>query len=432
MDAFFHAVNFYKNKYLKIKDQAYEDQISENRNSEELISKDQKLEDQKLEDQMSEESENPILKNQKPDERRDVKSGNSDTAGERMGNDGKNTAGKKYLVYIIAAAAIWFSFKYLLPLILPLVLAALVVIPSASVIHKMNHKLHIGKGILTGGLLILIVFCLLLIMWMVIVWLLGNVSVIFQNGNAIWGQLTDIVCDGCELIEEHTGMQRGAFTTMVKERGTVMLVDLQNSLIPKVMMGSVKSVRWIINVVVTLLITSLAAVLLAKDYEAIKRALHKMQDISVVIEIFHKIGSMLVGYVKAQGIIYLAIAGICLLGYFLLRLQHPFQTALITAFLDALPFIGTGIILGPMAVWYLLNAEYWKSLICAGVYLLCVVTRELLEPRLIGKNTGIYPILILISIYTGIKLYGLGGVILGPLSFLLYKEIVVTYWQYNK
>lgn len=437
MDAFFHALNFYKNKYLKMKVQANEEQMPENRKPKEQRteahkSKDQILKNQKLEDQLSEESENPILKNQKPDEHRDVKGGNSDTAGERQGNGGKNTAGKKYLVYIIAAAAIWFSFKYLLPLILPLVLAALVVIPSASVIHKMNHKLHIGKGILTGGLLILIVFCLLLIMWMVIVWLLGNVSVIFQNGNAIWGQLTDIVCDGCELIEEHTGMQRGAFTTLVKERGTVMLVDLQNSLIPKVMMGSVKSVRWIINVVVTLLITSLAAVLLAKDYEAIKRALHKMQDMSVVIEIFHKIGSMLVGYVKAQGIIYLAIAGICLLGYFLLRLQHPFQTALITAFLDALPFIGTGIILGPMAVWFLLNAEYWKSLICAGVYLLCVVTRELLEPRLIGKNTGIYPIIILISIYTGIKLYGLGGVILGPLSFLLYKEVIDTYRQYNK
>lgn len=344
---------------------------------------------------------------------------------------GRKPTGKRYLIYVLTAVGIWFSFKYLLTLILPLVLAALVVIPSASVIHKINHRFHIGKGILTGGLLILIVFFLLLLIWMVIVWLIGNVSVIFQNGSAIWGQITDIVCDGCEIIEEHTGMQRGVFTAMVKERGTVMLLDLQNSLIPKVMMGSVKSVRWIFNVVVTLLITSLAAVLLAKDYEAIKRVLHNMQDMSVVIDIFHKIGSMLVGYVKAQGVIYLAIAGINLLGYFLLRLQHPFQTALITAFLDALPFIGTGIILGPLAVWYLLNAEYWKALICAGVYLLCVVTRELLEPRLIGRNTGIFPIVILISIYTGVKLYGLGGVILGPLSFLLYKEIVAAMQRYD-
>lgn len=338
----------------------------------------------------------------------------------------------KYLVYVITAAAIWFSFKYLLPLVLPLVLAALVVIPSASVIHKINHKLHIGKGILTGGLLILIVFILLMLVWMVMVWMLGNVSTVFQNGSEIWGQVSDIVCDGCGMIEEHTGMQRGTLTTMVRERGTVILTDLQNTIIPKVMMGSVKSVQWIINVVVTLLITSLAAVLLAKDYETIKRALSKSQDMSVVADIFHKIGSMLVGYIKAQGIIFSAIACICLLGYCLLKIQHPFQTALITALLDALPFIGTGIILGFLAVWYLLNAEYWKTLICAGIYLLCVVTRELLEPRLIGRNTGIFPIVILISIYTGVKLYGLGGVILGPLSFLLYREIVAAYQHYHQ
>ncbi len=338
----------------------------------------------------------------------------------------------KYLVYVITAASIWFSFKYLLPLVLPLVLAALVVIPSASVIHKISQKLHIGKGILTGGLLILIVFIFLMLVWMMMVWMLGNVSTVFQNGSEIWNQVSDIVCNGCGMIEEHTGMQRGMLTTMVKERGTVILADLQNTLIPKVMMSSVKSVQWIINVVVTLLITSLAAVLLAKDYETIKRSLSQSQDMSVAADIFHKIGSMLVGYIKAQGIIFSTIACICLLGYCLLKIQHPFQTALITAFLDALPFIGTGIILGFLAVWYLLNAEYWKVLICAGIYLLCVITRELLEPRLIGRNTGIFPIVILISIYTGVKLYGLGGVILGPLSFLLYREIVAAYQHYHQ
>lgn len=408
MDAFFNAKNFLNN----IKQNKYQDVDNE----------------PKTDDLQSRNNCRNMYHYQ------DQSAGNSNIgASERIVKDNSHkNNGKKYLIYVITAAAIWFSFKYLLPLILPLVLAALVVIPSASMIHKMNQKLHIGKGILTGGMLILIVFFLLMLIWMVIVWLLGNASVLFQNGSAIWGQLTDIVCDGCEIIEEHTGMQRGSFTTMVRERGSVMLSDLQSSLIPKVMMSSVKSVRWIINIVVTLLITSLAAVLLAKDYETIKHALYRIPDMSVAIDIFHKIGNMLMGYVKAQGIIYLAIGGICLSGYFLLRLQHPFQTAVITAFLDTLPFIGTGIILGPMAVWYLINAEYWKALICAGIYFLCVVTRELLEPRLIGKNTGIYPIIILISIYTGIKLYGLGGVILGPLSFLLYKEVIDTYQQYNK
>lgn len=333
---------------------------------------------------------------------------------------------KKYIAYIITAIAIWFSFKYLLPLFLPLVLAALVVIPSASVIHKINNRLHIGKGILTGGILIVIVFLLLLVLWTVLVWLIGNVSAIFQNGDTLWEQVANMLFDACEVIERQTGMQQGTLAAILKDKGISLLSNFQNSLLPTVMMSSVKSVQWIFSVVVTLLLTSLAAVLLAKDYEALKEKLMNWQDMSAAAGIVHKMGGMLVGYVKAQGIIYTAVAGICLIGYYFAELEHPFQTALITAFLDVLPFIGTGIVLGPMAIWYLINEKYWKVLICAGIYLLCLVTRQLLEPRLIGKNTGIFPIIILISIYTGIKLYGLGGVILGPLSFLLYQEIITA------
>ena len=330
---------------------------------------------------------------------------------------------KKYLIYIFIAVGIWFSFRYLLPLVLPLVLAALVVIPSASVIHTISSRLHIGRGILTGALLIFIVFILLLLLWMLLVWAAGSLSAIFQNSTTIWAQFCDLVCEGCGMLEKQTGMEQGTITAVVQERGTVMLSDLQNMLLPKVMTGSMKSVRSMINVIVTLLIASLAAVLLAKDYTAIRGKILQSEDISVVAEIFRKLGRMLAGYVKAQGIIFTVIAGICLSGYWLIHLRHPFQTALVTAFLDVLPFIGTGIVLVPMAVWHLLNKSYWKALVCAGIYLLCIVTRELLEPRLIGKNTGIFPVVILISIYTGIKLYGIGGVILGPISLLLYLEI---------
>lgn len=341
-------------------------------------------------------------------------------------NNQNSRSSKKYIAYIITAVAIWFSFKYLLPLFLPLVLAALVVIPSASVIHKINNRLHIGKGILTGGILIVIVFLLLLVLWTVLVWLIGNVSAIFQNGDTLWEQVANMLFDACEVIERQTGMQQGTLETILKNKGISLLSSLQNSLLPTVMMSSVKSVQWIFSVVVTLLITSLAAVLLAKDYEALKEKIMKRQDMSAAAGIVHKMGGMLIGYVKAQGIIYMAVAGICLAGFYFAELEHPLQTALITAFLDVLPFIGTGIVLGPMAIWYLINEKYWKVLICGGIYLLCLVTRQLLEPRLIGKNTGIFPIIILISIYTGIKLYGLGGVILGPLSFLLYQEIITT------
>lgn len=55
-------------------------------------------------------------------------------------------------------------------------------------------------------------------------------------------------------------------------------------------------------------------------------------------------------------------------------------------------------------------------------YVLCIAARELLEPRLLGKQTGMYPVVMLFSVYAGIRVFGLTGIFLGPLYAALFKE----------
>ena len=84
-----------------------------------------------------------------------------------------------------------------------------------------------------------------------------------------------------------------------------------------------------------------------------------------------------------------------------------------------LPFIGTGIILIPLGIWQLLNGWYVQTVVCFILYGVCVIMREFLEPKLIGKKVGIYPIAILLSVYAGVKLFGLGGILKGPLGLVM-------------
>lgn len=51
------------------------------------------------------------------------------------------------------------------------------------------------------------------------------------------------------------------------------------------------------------------------------------------------------------------------------------------------------------------------------------ILREILEPRLIGKEVGIKPLYLIISVYAGIELFGIGGVILGPVSLTILKAV---------
>ena len=91
--------------------------------------------------------------------------------------------------------------------------------------------------------------------------------------------------------------------------------------------------------------------------------------------------------------------------------------------LDVLPFIGTGVVLVPMALWQLLNGHYVRMAVCLLLYAACIVIREFLEPKLIGNRMGIAPVLMLLAIYAGIRLFGVGGIIKGPLALIVIYEL---------
>jgi len=88
-----------------------------------------------------------------------------------------------------------------------------------------------------------------------------------------------------------------------------------------------------------------------------------------------------------------------------------------------LPFIGTGVVLVPMALWQLLSGHYVRMAVCILLYIFCIVIREFLEPKLIGNRMGIAPVLMLLAIYMGIRLFGVGGIIKGPLALIVIYEL---------
>ena len=93
--------------------------------------------------------------------------------------------------------------------------------------------------------------------------------------------------------------------------------------------------------------------------------------------------------------------------------------AVLTAFLDVLPFIGTGIMILPMAVWQFLKRNLFSGTILLLTYAAAVFAREYLEPKLISHKMGVSPILTLLGIYAGVKVFGVAGILLGPLYVII-------------
>lgn len=70
----------------------------------------------------------------------------------------------------------------------------------------------------------------------------------------------------------------------------------------------------------------------------------------------------------------------------------------------------------------MISGNYWQAAVILCLYAACALLREFLEPKLIGSKVGIWPVGILFSVFAGIKLFGIFGIIKGPIGLVVICE----------
>lgn len=106
-----------------------------------------------------------------------------------------------------------------------------------------------------------------------------------------------------------------------------------------------------------------------------------------------------------------------------LRRPHAVLLGALIAVVDALPVLGSGTVLLPWAAVSLLRGSGGLALGLTVTYAAAAFARSALEPRLLGRQIGLPPLLTLLSLYAGYRLFGLAGMILLPLAVLLAKQV---------
>ena len=126
------------------------------------------------------------------------------------------------------------------------------------------------------------------------------------------------------------------------------------------------------------------------------------------------------GYFKAQIKIMFVITIILFIGFEIMNIGYSILLALGIAFLDFLPFFGTGAILWPWAVVELVTGNYVRAVVLLIIYFICQVVRQVLQPKLVGDSIGISPMETLVFMYVGYKVKGLLGIIIGiPIGMII-------------
>lgn len=327
---------------------------------------------------------------------------------------------RKYGIFFAVVIGVYFFMKYLSPVLSPFLFAFLI----AGVLTKLAGKipLKIRKHYLAGAILLL--FSILFVVTFLAFgsWLFQKCGELAGRTPALENEFYLLLSDCCNRLEKGFGVNGAEVEAFVIEQVDFFAENMEVKIFPAVMNKSVGYMKTVGGIFAYFGITVIAVFLMLKDYEKLVIWLLGNEDLDGIWEVADKVLHYIKTYIKAQGSILLLISTLCGMVLWLLGLEGGLWYGFLTGVMDVLPFIGTGIMLIPLALFQFLKGNYVAAVVVLCLYGGCALLRELLEPKLIGNKVGIWPIGILLAIFAGMRLFGIPGIIKGPISFVIIYE----------
>ena len=322
--------------------------------------------------------------------------------------------GKNLFVLLLAFLGVWAALKYLLPLAVPFLLGAGLALAAEPAVRLLSRRLPRGLSAALGVTAsLLLLACTAVLAAAVLVKELGllanalpDLSQTASSGlKSLEGfllRLSDSAPEGVRPLLSRA--VSGAFSS-----GNAIFSQLSTRLpaLASAVLG------WIPGSALTLGTGILSAFMVSARLPKLRSRLMD-GPARKVLPVLKRIKTAIGGWLKAQ----LMLAGLCFVivcgGFLLLRIPYAPIWAVLTALVDAIPILGTGTVLLPWALVCLLQGQTVRAVGLLGTYVAAMLSRSALEPRLVGRQLGLDPLVTLAALYAGFRLWGIGGMLLSP------------------
>lgn len=339
---------------------------------------------------------------------------------------------KKILICAIlcgGAALVIFLIPKIIVLLLPFITAYIISVIASPLMH-LFEKIKFPKAI--GAVISIILVAALLF---------GVVGfVVYKIGSEIYGfseslpELFDTVSLAFEKVRQAINVlpnllpiDLSPYFTDITESLSDAVLSLSSSMVEIITRSTLNFAKNIPAILIAVVFSILSAFFMISDSKNIKNGIKKLLGPSISSRI-HIVKLDLLGalsaYVRAQGILMTITFAEIFIGLSILGIKYGFLFAILIALVDAIPIFGTGTVLIPWALVSLVMGNYRTAIGLLIIYAVCLVVRQFLEPKILSSQIGMHPLLTLLSMYIGFRLFGVAGMIFGPVITLVGKNFL--------
>lgn len=337
---------------------------------------------------------------------------------------------RKFLIdtvfIVLVAAILYFVFRfcmiYLLPFVIGLLLAVIVQRPA----NFISRKTKIGKGVISVILVVVLYLATISVITGIAVFAYNRISLLVsslpQYLSTLSGVFSNLSTRLSSVLEELPDKAIAALNSMpetIISRVTSAATGFLSTAATTVMKSAP-------SLLITVIVTVVASCYLAKDYDKVMRFVHlrmseKVNDIlSDTKEIFfNSILKLVKSYLLLMMITFAELS----VGLLIIGIKNPVTVASVIAVIDLLPVLGTGAVVIPWGIISLISGKIWVGIGLLLLYLVITIVRNFLEPKIIGDQVGLYPLVTLIAMFVGLRLFGMVGMLAFPVGLIIVVKL---------
>ncbi|NMB19412.1 MAG: sporulation integral membrane protein YtvI [Firmicutes bacterium] len=190
--------------------------------------------------------------------------------------------------------------------------------------------------------------------------------------------------------------------------------------------GITSTVSSVPKLFIVVVLSVISSVFFALDYGMILHSLANWipeKRRGLLEEIQTLLGEIGAKYIKAYALLMFITFVELAVGLSILGVPGALAIAALTAMVDILPVLGTGGIIIPWGVFHLVKGNLRLGLGLLVLYVVVTVIRQVLEPKVVGQQIGLHPIVVLMCMYVGLRLFGVIGLFVLPFSILILRYL---------
>lgn len=338
---------------------------------------------------------------------------------------------KKYFKYVkllfilMIVIIILRYFTTVLTLFMPFVLAWVLSMLIDPAVKFMQNRLHIPRKLGSLIALILVIALLGSAINVLVKLLIEEANYLSRTFPSIYEKTSSyLTIAGSKLETKFQLLPKEIFTAIsdsINNLGSTISSYIM-SLVKPIGAGALTAASYVPKILIFIIIMLLSTYFISSDKDRIKTVFKKRTPQSwskFFVLIKQQMFSALWAWLRAQLIVMSITAVELSVGFIILKIPYAILLGIAISLLDALPILGTGTVLIPWAVVCLTLGDYKMTTGLAVIYLTCLLVRQLVEPKIVSANIGLNPLVTLICIYAGLRLFGFAGMIGLPIAVLI-------------